>query len=195
MTSGAALGDTTVTNSAAAWTVNEHVGKHVHLADATRPEVRTVVSNTATVLTLDEPLGNSVASGSAITFYTLIDEVVIDDLTIDDSTGTGAANLIIRHVKKLILRRVGSTNCGGNGISIYWCEDVLVEDAVTDNTNFGGFAYACRRVEIVRPKPRNWTSTYGWQIKDGFESGTIRDGVGIGDGVAPRPRSTSKAQG
>ena len=106
LTTAAVTGSLTLTNSAATWTTNEHTGKIVYIAGP-RIQVRKVVSNTATVLTLDEALGNSAAHRLGPHLYTMIHLVEIEDFTINDTTGTGSANLIIRYAKRC--------GCGASG--------------------------------------------------------------------------------
>jgi hypothetical protein len=172
--------DTTVTVTGATWTVNEHAGKWAEFATnaGSSARRRRIVSNTADTLTLQYAFGNEVASGTTITAYTPIDRVEINDLSIVGGGG-GSALVVINYVSHVVLRRVSVAGSAGNGVTVNWADRVEIEDLYTDDTQFGGFVYMSDSVTITRPKVNNWTSTYGFQLKDCI-NGIIAHGIGDG---------------
>lgn len=176
------VGDTTVTNASATWTVDEHAGKHVHINNAGTPQVRTVVSNTSTVLTLDEPLGVDVANGVALTFYTLIPEVILSSFAIE--AAGGSANVVIEHVKTVIIRDFRSDGCTGNALTIDWCDFVTVLQYQSNTAQFCLFIYFCGVVLVSQCLVQNWTSTYGVQVKDCKYFGIVENVIGVGGDTA-----------
>lgn len=135
---------------------------------------RRVASNTADTLTFADAFGGPITAGSALTFYTPIPKVHIRDLLID-GPGNGSANIVIQYVEELVLERLGSKDTAGNGLSVYSCDRVTIDDYYAEDVQFGFFVYGSTNVAVRRPVVKSWTAAYAGQLKDCVD-GTIADG-------------------
>ena len=183
------LGATTITKTGAAWATNAHVGRWVVVDSSPSETARRVLSNTSDTLTLEFPLGIAFGAATPANFYTPLDEVVIEGLTVDAGATHNNANLIVRYAKSVRMRNVRLLNAGdyaagtGNGISIYHSDHVRLTDLeAIDSGNFGLFVYDCDDVRVYSPRVKHWGGQFGVQLKDCRDAKVIGAHV-VGDGA------------
>lgn len=208
-------GATTVTFTGQSWTTNQHAGKWLEIIDPstygvnglteTAHRVR-ILSNTATVLTLQFPLGRDSGTGagthvagdfsaspvslaSSASIVTPIPQVWLEDVTIDRSV-TGNTNLTISYVDEVYEKNLSSLNSGnyatatGNAINHYQCSKIRSYNLnVKQAGNFGVFCYNSDNVRFYSPTTTNFAGQFGLQLKD-CRDAKVYGGHVTGDGTS-----------
>lgn len=191
----AAVGDTTVTMQTGGQP--SHAGKWIEILDPTiNPDSldptlqrRRILANTATIAMLRSPLGYAVPDGMAASVVTPIDQVSIEDITIDSTGSTGdGAGVSFTYIKDLYLSKVKVKDPGdfaavkGNGMAIYQCDKVRTHNIEVSNAgNFGIFTYNCDNVRHIDPVVSAFAGQFGMQLKDNRDAKIIRGRV-LGEG-------------
>jgi hypothetical protein len=135
------------------FTENALVGK-VLMVPVGSAKYRRITANTATsggntTVTVDYLIGSSYPSaGQAITLYTPIPYVILEDLEIYDVTPDGGSGIDIQMADLVILRNVWSNNNSGNGIQLQHCLNVKIEGGGAVDNNVNLFCINCEQGSV-----------------------------------------------